>query len=152
MAENAAIKLARKNQLLYGSTDTILGNQWIPLKEKATIQSRARAAGILDEKCGGGAILHCNIDAPFASEEQAWKMLNYLAQQGVIYFAFNLRINVCENNHSFTTHTCPHCGKPPVESYQRIVGYLVPLHSWSEGRRDEFGQRTWMNLNDEVIS
>lgn len=78
-------------------------------------------------------------------------MLNYLAEQGVIYFAFNLRINVCEEGHSFTSKICPHCGKNPVDSYQRIVGYLTRTSTWSEGRREEFVQRNWMDLNDEVL-
>ena len=90
--ENGAIKLATKNHLLYDSNDYITGNQWIALRDKATIQSRVRAAGILDNKCGGGCITHISIEAPFSNTQQAWDMLNYIASQGVIYFAFNLRI------------------------------------------------------------
>ena len=150
-AENAAIKIAKKNSLLYGSTDYITGNQWIALKDKATLQARIRAAGLLDSRCGGGCITHIQIDAPFNNEEQAWKMLNKVAQSNVIYFAFNLRINQCKNKHSFTTATCPHCGEAPALTYQRIVGYLVPTPSWSEGRKQELAERDWMNLNDEVV-
>lgn len=149
--ENAAIKIARKNYLLYDSEEYITGNQWIALKDKATVQARVRAAGILDSKCGGGCITHVQIDGPFVSEEQAWKMLNYIAKQGVIYFAFNLRINTDEGRHSFTTKTCPICGSEPTETYQRIVGYLVPTHSWSEGRQQELKERDWMNLNDIIL-
>ena len=90
MVENGAIKLAEKNRLLYGSKEYITANQWIALKDKATLQERIKMAGILDKKCGGGCINHCQIDAPFTDEEQAWKILNYIASQGVIYFAFNL--------------------------------------------------------------
>ena len=150
-AENAAIKIARKNQLLYGSTDYITGNQWIALRDKATLKARVRAAGILDCRCGVGCITHIQIDAPFHDEEQAWKMLNYIAQHNVIYFAFNLRINQCKNKHSFTTASCPYCGEKPELTYQRIVGYLVPTPSWSEGRQRELAERDWMNLNDEVV-
>lgn len=149
--ENGAIKVAAKNYLLYGSEDYITGNQWIALKDKATIQSRIRAAGILDNKCGGGCITHVQIDAPFSSSEQAWNMLNYIAKQGVIYFAFNLRINTDESHHSFTTHKCPYCGSEPTDSYLRIVGYLVPTSSWSEGRKRELTERDWMNLNDVIL-
>ena len=146
--ENGAIKIARKNQLLYGSEDYITGNQWISLKDKATIAARARAAGVLDSKCGGGCIMHAQIDAPFTSEEQAWEMLNYIAKAGVIYFAFNLRINIDSQHHSFTTKTCPICGEKPSDTYVRIVGYLVPTSSWSEGRKREYTERDWMNLNE----
>lgn len=149
--ENGAIKVATKNHLLYGSEDYITGNQWIALKDKATVQSRIRAAGILDNKCGGGCITHVQIDAPFGSSEQAWNMLNYIAKQGVVYFAFNLKINTDENHHSFTSHTCPYCGSQPTDSYLRIVGYLVPTSSWSDGRKKELTERDWMNLNDVIL-
>lgn len=150
--ENGAIKIAAKNKLLYGSDDYITGNQWIALKDKATIQERAKIAGILDNKCGGGCITHVQIDAPFTSEEKAWEMLNYIAKQHVIYFAFNLRINLDQHKHSFTGKVCPICGEYPTETYQRIVGYLVPTSSWSEGRRQELKERDWMNLNDVILS
>lgn len=149
--ENGAIKIAAKNSLLYNSEEYITANQWIALKDKATIQSRAKAAGILDNKCGGGCISHIQIDAPFSSEEQAWNLLNYIASQNVIYFAFNLKINLDKNKHSFTTATCPICGDVPSETYQRVVGYLVPTSSWSEGRKRELEERDWMNLNDIIL-
>lgn len=149
--ENGAIKIAKKNQLLYDSKEYITGNQWIALKDKASIQARVKAAGILDAKCGGGCITHVQIEAPFANEKQAWNVLNYIASQGVIYFAFNLRINIDENKHSFTTSMCPYCGKAPKETYQRCVGYLVPTHSWSEGRQKELTERDWINLNDIIL-
>lgn len=149
--ENGAIKLAHANSLLYGTKEYILANQWIPLKDKATIQARTRAAGVFDRMCGGGAITHIQIDAPLQNEEIAWKLLNFIAEQGVIYFAFNLKINVDAENHTFTTKTCPICGSAPTETYQRCVGYLVPTHSWSEGRKRELSERDWMNLNDAVV-
>lgn len=149
--ENGAIKLAKKNNLLYGTDDYITANQWIGLKDKATVQERTRIAGILDSKCGGGCITHIQIDAPFNSEETAWEMLNYIAKQGVIYFAFNLKINADKNKHSFTTKTCPICGEAPSDTYQRVVGYLVPTSSWSEGRKRELEDRDWMNLNDIIL-
>lgn len=149
--ENGAIKVAAKNSLLYKSEEYITANQWIALKDKATIQTRTRASGILDTKCGGGAITHIQIDAPFNNEETAWNVLNYIAEQGVIYFAFNLKINVDEDKHTFTTHTCPICGKNPVDTYQRCVGYLVPTSSWSEGRKRELKERDWMSLNDFIL-
>lgn len=149
--ENGAIKVAKKNQMLYGSEEYITGNQWIALRDKATIQARTRAAGVLDSKCGGGCISHIQIDAPFTNEQQAWDMLNYIAKQGVIYFAFNLKINIDDEQHTFTTKVCPICGSEPTDTYQRVVGYLVPSKSWSEGRLRELNERDWMNLNDVIL-
>ena len=49
------------------------------------------------------------------------------------------------------TKTCPICGEDPVDTYQRIVGYLVPTSSWSDGRKQELLDRHELNLNDEVV-
>lgn len=74
-------------------------------------------------------------------------MLNYIADQGVTYFAFNLRISACKNNHGFYGDTCPECGEPKVTTYQRIVGFLTPERTYSKERKAEFAMRDWMDLN-----
>ena len=61
------------------------------------------------------------------------------------------QINIDESHHTFTTKVCPICGASPTDTYQRCVGYLVPSHSWSEGRRRELAERDWMNLNDIIL-
>ena len=74
----------------------------------------------------------------------AWEMLNRIAQAGVIYFAFNTRINECKNHHGFVgTDICPVCGEPVFDTYQRIVGYLVPTRNYSKERFMEFDARRW---------
>lgn len=145
-AERAAVVLCAKDNALYNvDTDTfIYSNQWIPLTAKCTIQEKLRLSSVLDKKCGGGAIAHINIESNFPNTDVAWDMLNEIAKQGVIYFAFNTRINVCENRHGFVgTDTCPNCGKPKVDSYQRIVGFLVPSKAYSKDRLKEFNARQW---------
>lgn len=149
--ESGALKIAAKNHILYNSDEYITANQWIALKDKATINERTKVAGLLDSKCGGGCITHIQIDAPFTNSDVAWNLLNYIAKQGVIYFAFNLRINIDTSRHSFLTSTCPICGDTPCDTYQKIVGYLVPTSSWSDGRKREFKERDWMNLNDIIL-
>ena len=42
----------------------------------------------------------------------------------------------------------PKCGSPMVDTFQRIVGYLVPSSSYGKERRAEFLSRKWYNLND----
>jgi ribonucleoside-triphosphate reductase len=87
---------------------------------------------LLDFFCAGGSISHINLSAPFTSFEQAWEMLNYVADAGVKYFAFCLRISACENNHGFFGDVCPYCSKSKITSYQRIVGFLVPDITYSK--------------------
>ena len=147
--ESAAVKLAAKDRLLYGEENTheILSNQWIPLTAKCTIKEKVRLSGLFDKKCGGGVIAHINIENEFPTEEAAWDMLNYLAKNKVIYFAFNSKINECEHHHGFVgTDTCPECGGPVIDTYQRIVGYLVPSRNYSSARKKEFSKRQWYEI------
>ena len=145
-AERAAVILCAKDNLLYNTDGEtfIYSNQWIPLTAKCTIQEKLRLSSILDKKCGGGAIAHINLESNFPNKDVAWNMLNEIARQGVIYFAFNTKINVCEDRHGFVgTNTCPYCGKPKTDSYQRIVGFLVPSKAYSKDRLKEFNARQW---------
>ena len=39
--------------------------------------------------------------------------------------------------------TCPTCGEPVFDTYQRIVGFLVPSRAYSKDRYKEFTARQW---------
>lgn len=144
-AERAAVILCQKDNLLYEKDDKfIYSNQWIPLSEKCTIQEKLRLSSILDIKCSGGSIAHINLEQNFPNTDVAWDMLNKIAEAGVIYFAFNTRINECENHHGFVgADICPVCGSPVKDTYQRIVGFLQPVRSYSKDRKKEFSTRQW---------
>ena len=118
-AERAAIILCQKDNVLYDIKDNfIYSNQWVPLSEKCTIQEKLRLSSILDAKCSGGSIAHINLEANFPNTDVAWNMLNKIAESGVIYFAFNTRINECKNHHGFVgTDKCPVCGEPVYDTY-----------------------------------
>lgn len=124
--ESAAAKLMKKDKFFYPRAKIydlpLYGNQFIPLGIKTTLQERVRIQAMFDGYCNGGSILHANIESPFDSFEKAWKMTEYIADQGVTYFAFNTKIQACENNHAFYGDICPECGKPVDSEYTRIVG------------------------------
>ena len=154
-AERCAVILCQKDNALYGDKlkyqDFIYSNQWIPLMEKCSLDEKIKLGALLDKKCGGGQIAHINLETQL-SKNNAWKMLNYIASKGVIYFAFNSKISVCKNSHGFVgSKVCPKCGNPEIDTYQRIVGYLVPSSNYSTTRYKEFGKRYWFNLNDSII-
>lgn len=144
-AEQAAVKLCAKDNILFDVHDNfIYSNQWIPLTEKCTINEKIRTSAILDNKCSGGAIAHINIDNNFPNTDMAWDMLNYIASQGVIYFCYNTKINVCKNHHGFVdSDVCPECGEKACDTYQRVVGFLTPSRSYSKERFKEFSARQW---------
>ena len=151
-AESANIKLCYKDELLYPDNPNkyfIYSNQWIPLMEKCTLSEKIRLGSVLDNACEGGVIAHINLAGDFADEEQAWQLLNYIASKGVIYFAYNKEISVCEDEHGFFGDTCPQCGKPKVDSYCRVVGFLTPRSSYSKERKHEFDSRKWFTLQND---
>ena len=152
-AERAAIILCQKDNVLYDIKDNfIYSNQWVPLSEKCTIQEKLRLSSILDAKCSGGSIAHINLEANFPNTDVAWNMLNKIAESGVIYFAFNTRINECKNHHGFVgTDKCPVCGEPVYDTYQRIVGYLVPSRAYSKDRFREFNTRRWYSYAEACM-
>lgn len=149
-AERAAVILCQKDNLIYDhKEDFIYSNQWIPLSQKCSIQEKLRVSSILDVKCSGGSIAHINLDNNFPNKEMAWDMLIKIAQSGVIYFAFNTKINECVNHHGFVgTNICPECGGEVHDTYQRIIGYLAPSRSYSKDRFKEFNLRQWYDYKD----
>lgn len=149
--ESAAAKLMKKDKFFYPRAKIydlpLYGNQFIPLGIKTTLQERVRIAAEFDSYCNGGSILHANIDTPFDSFDKAWKMVEYIADQGVTYFAFNTKIQACEENHAFYGDICPNCGKPVSTEFTRIVGFYTPIKTWSKERTDEYKLRRWEQIN-----
>ena len=148
--ERAAAVLMEKDRQLYPNETyelPLYGNQWIPLGVKCTLDEKIRDSAELDKACNGGSIAHINLEAPLADFDAAWNLLNYIKDRGVTYFAFNLRISACENNHGFFGETCPICGKPKATTYQRIVGFLTPERTYSKERKAEFKLRDWYEID-----
>ena len=150
--EQAAAKMQKADMYLFPDTVVddlpLYGNQFIPLGIKTTIQERIRIASLFDSYCNGGSIAHINIEAPFNNFETAWKMTEYIADQGLTYFAFNTKIQVCSHNHAFYGKICPICGGPVTTEYTRIVGFYTPIKTWSRPRKDEYLMREWENVNE----
>ena len=155
-AENCAGVICQADNLIYEQNKYyIYSNQWIPLTEKCTIQEKCRLGSLFDAKCGGGCIAHIDIENRFPNEETAWKMLNYVASKGVIYFAFTTKINVCQHKHSFIgTKTCPVCGEQMTDQYARVVGFYTPVSGYQKIRKEEFNARKWYDVlnKDNIIS
>lgn len=150
--ETAANKMLQADVLLYPETVIddlpLYGNQFIPLGIKTTIQERVRIASTFDSYCNGGSIAHINIESPFDTFEKAWKLTEWIADQGLTYFAFNIKIQACKYNHAFFGDICPECGGPVETEYTRVVGFYVPISTWSKQRKDEFKMRQWERVND----
>ena len=151
-AEQAAVKLLESDKLLYSDKVVLdlplYGNQWIPLGIQATIQERTKICSNFGRYCNGGSIQHINVENTFSNFDQAWDMLNYVAEQGVTYFAFNSKVSQCENYHSFYGNYCPICRKEKMYEYTRTVGFYTRTATWSKERKEEFKLRKWEKLNE----
>ena len=148
--ERAASVLMKKDKFFFPKEKyelPLYGNQWIPLGVKTTIEEKIKLSAILDKACNGGSIAHINIESPFNNFDTAWKMLNKVADAGVVYFAFCTRISACKNNHGFYGDVCPICGEPVQTTFQRVVGFLTPEKTYSKERKEEFKLREWFDLN-----
>ena len=149
--ETAAVKMQKADALLYPDKVVddlpLYGNQFIPLGIKTTMQERVRIASLFDSYCNGGSIAHINIEAPFNNFEQAWELTEYIADQGLTYFAFNTKIQACKHNHAFFGTICPICGEPVATEYTRIVGFYTPMKTWGKERKAEGKMREWENIN-----
>lgn len=150
--EQCAAKFQQADELLYPDSVVkdlpLYGNQFIPLGIKTTLQERIRIASLFDSYCNGGSIAHINIEAPFDSFEKAWEMTEYIADQGLTYFAFNTKIQACKHNHAFFGDICPLCGEPVETEYTRIVGFYTPIKTWSAKRKEEYKMREWEAVNE----
>ena len=127
--------------------DYMYANQWIGLTEKTTLKDKIHLGAEFDKKCSGGQNSDINIQSRFPNFESAWKLTNEIANEGVIYFAFNMKINVCEDDHAFIGSHCK-CGKTAVNQFSRVVGFLTPKSSYSAPRKKEFDARKWYNVID----
>ena len=147
-AENCAGVMCAADNLLYEQNKYfIYSNQWIPLMEPCTIQEKCKLGSLFDKKCGGGCIAHIDIESRFPNEDTAWDMLNYVASQGVMYFAFTTKISVCKHKHAFIgSKTCPKCGEPIADTYARVVGFYTPVSSYQRIRKQEFNKRKWYGV------
>ena len=149
--ETAAVKMQKADALLYPDRVVddlpLYGNQFIPLGIKTTMQERVRIASLFDSYCNGGSIAHINIEAPFTNFEQAWALTEYIADQGLTYFAFNTKIQACKHNHAFFGTKCPVCGEPVATEYTRIVGFYTPIKTWGKERKAEGKMREWEDVN-----
>ena len=144
-AENQAVKMAAKDRLLgLQSEFRLYSNQWVPLTAGVDVFTRIDLAGKLDKLCSGGAILHLTVDGKISAEVQK-RLINFAAEKGVVYFAFNYvlsKCTACQYLGQGDLNVCPKCGVTgAIETYSRVVGFVTPVSSWHKERRGEFHLR-----------
>lgn len=97
------------------------------------------------ENLDGGSACHINLKEHL-SKEQYNTLIETAAAYGTNYFTFNVKNSQCEDCGYISKHTineCPHCKSDKISHYTRIIGYLVKVDSFNEGRKVEEGKRIY---------
>lgn len=139
-AETVSVKLASKDKLLgYQEECNLYSNQFIPLIKNADLLDRIKLQGIFDSHFSGGAICHLNCDQRIEDYHNIMDLIETTAKKGVIYFAINYVLSECETGHMTVgnENICSICGKPIINNYTRVVGFLTNIKNWNKVRREE---------------
>ncbi len=90
----------------------------------------------------GGTIFHAFLPEPI-DPATCKKLVQKIAQTKLPYFSITPTFSICQN-HGYIggeAKECPQC-EEPTEVYSRIVGYLRPVATWNDGKKQEFKERT----------
>lgn len=119
----------------------------INILERFRLQGK-RYAGLMD----GGVALHCNLKEHL-SKDQYLKLIDYAIDQGTSYFTFNIPNSECNDCHFIIKRPiaeCPKCHSHNITWWTRIIGYLRPISSFSEGRQIEASKRIYLENNADI--
>ncbi|MFC1842331.1 anaerobic ribonucleoside-triphosphate reductase [Candidatus Dependentiae bacterium] len=146
--ESLAVKLAKKDKILYDMDYEIYSNQFVPLWVDCDVANRIEIDGAFSKVLTGGGISHLNIGEKLTHKDQMKKLIAYSIKVGCEHFAINYNFCKCENDHTTIagpSKVCPICSAPIVGQYTRVVGYLTPVNSWNRGRQKEHSMRVFKN-------
>lgn len=94
----------------------------------------------------GGAACHLNLEQ-LPSKEQALRLIELAAEKGVPYWTTNVLCTICKDCGRIdpvTRQSCKYCGSKNLDYGTRVIGYLKPISSFSEGRQKEAAMRSYM--------
>ena len=150
-AEQTSSKLAKADAILYNQNEFyIYGNQFIPLTVNGSIYKRIEVQAELEKYFSGGTILHCNFSEKIPTTKIMKNFIKQVVKSGVKYFAVNYFFNICKNDH-YTVNTkevCEICNESIIDKMTRIVGFYVPISSWSKERVTEFHDRKKYDISN----
>ena len=150
--ESLSVKFAEKDKIMkYQNEYNLYSNQFVPLIASADLLDRIDIQGALDKHFSGGSILHLNCDTRIENHEDIMDLIRVTAKKGVIYHAINYVLQLCEDGHMSvgTNGVCATCGKPIVEEYTRVVGFLTNVKHWNKTRRTtDYPNRKFYNAEE----
>jgi len=149
-AESSSYRLARLDKQKYGRIITA-GTDKYPFLTNSTQLNVDATLDIfeaiqhqedLQTLYTGGTIFHSFL--PESTEKNTCrKLVKKIAETKLPYFSITPTFSICKN-HGYIkgeVKECPECGEQ-TEVYSRIVGYLRPVATWNDGKKQEFVERT----------
>ena len=148
-AENLGVKNAKwdKEDGLKVPRDCY-NSYFYPVEDTSmTILDRLEAHdGNVSRYLDGGAACHLNLEQ-LPSKEQALRLIELAAEKGVPYWTTNVLCTICKDCGRIdpvTRQSCKYCGSKNIDYGTRVIGYLKPISSFSEGRQKEAAMRSYM--------
>lgn len=148
-AENLGVKNAKwdKEDGLIVPRDCY-NSYFYPVEDTSmTILDRLDAHdGEVSRYLDGGAACHLNLEQ-LPSKEQALRLIELAAEKGVPYWTTNVLCTICKDCGRIdpvTRQSCKYCGSKNLDYGTRVIGYLKPISSFSEGRQKEAAMRSYM--------
>jgi len=149
--EGACVKMAKSDREFFGKEVqkySIYSNQFVPLHVDMPIEQRIKiSAGLVNALSGGGI---CHINVPKLNPAGMKQIILLAIKYGLPHLAVNYGFTQCEDDHILplgNVRVCQ-CGKPIKEIWSRIIGYFVPVSSWSQERQVEFYDRKWNGVDE----
>jgi ribonucleoside-triphosphate reductase len=148
-AENLGVKNAKwdKEDGLFVPRDCY-NSYFYPVEDTSmTILDRLDAhAADVSQYLDGGAACHLNLEQ-LPTQIQAIKLIELAAKKGVPYWTTNVLCTICKDCGRIdpvTRQKCKYCGSKNLDYGTRVIGYLKPISSFSEGRQKEAAMRAYM--------
>ena len=148
-AENLGVKNAKwdKEDGLYTRRDCY-NSYFYPVEDNTmTVLDRLDAhAWDVSQYLDGGAACHLNLEQ-LPKQSQALKLIEIAAAKGVPYWTTNVLCTICKDCGRIdpvTRQACKYCGSKNLDYGTRVIGYLKPISSFSEGRQKEAAMRSYM--------
>ncbi|MFC2163377.1 ribonucleoside triphosphate reductase [Acidobacteriota bacterium] len=90
----------------------------------------------------GGTIFHAFLPEPI-DKQTCKKLVQKISQTKLPYFSITPTFSVCRSHGYLAGEVsqCPDCDSQ-TEVYSRIVGYLRPVATWNDGKKQEYRERT----------
>ena len=149
-AESTSYRLARKDRAKYKSIITsgtekhpyLTNSSQLNVDATRDVFEALQHQQDIQSLYTGGTIFHTFLPESI-DRETCRKLVQRIARTKIPYFSITPTFTICYN-HGYLKgdhSTCPKCGSD-TEVFSRIVGYLRPIRTWNDGKRQEWKDRT----------